>query len=673
VRTRNRGRAPFDKLRARAHGERVEPRGLARPWLPFLAILLITSAAYASSFDGVLVFDDEPAIAANTHIRRLWPLSVAMSAPPDTTVSGRPVVSLSLAINYALAPAADRDVFSVPFDAPATASKALARNLWGYHLMNLAVHILAALTLFGLVRRTLLTPRMRGRYGDAATPLACGMALLWAVHPLQTGAVTYVVQRAESLMGLWCLLTLYCAIRAAEGPAKAGHHVPEVRGVRLQADHPWWTAAAVGSCALGMATKESMAAAPLIVVAWDHVFAEVRRSRMALYAALAATWVILAVLVAGGHRTHAVGFGFAALPWHTYLLTQAGVIVHYVRLAIVPWPLVLDYDWPAARAIAAAPAVAVVAAAVALTGWGLIRRAPAAFAGMWFFAILAPTSSVIPVATEIAAEHRMYLPLAAIVALVVMSAIVAVPRRLRPAFTAAIAVVIVVFGILTDARNRVYASYEGIWLDTIDKRPANSRARTNYATAMLLRGEVAEAERHLRAAVDSRPDSAEAQAGLGATLCAQDKFAEGIAHLQRAIAIEPDYADAHRDLGEAFAASGQLAAAGQSFERALALRPDDVFLLNRAAWIRATARDDDLRNGAQAIDLAKRAVHLTGRREVSSLDTLAAAYAEAGRFDEALAAGTEALMLARQQPDGAVVPELEQRLALYRAGQKVRQ
>jgi tetratricopeptide (TPR) repeat protein len=621
--------------------------------LPSLAILLITSAAYASSFDGVLVFDDEPAIAANTHIRRLWPLSEAMSAPPDTTVSGRPVVSLSLAINYALAPAADRDVFSVPFDAPPTASRALARNLWGYHAVNLAIHILAALTLFGVVRRTLLTPRMRAHYGDAATPLAFGMALLWAVHPLQTGAVTYVVQRAESLMGLFLLLTLYCAIRGA--------------------DHPWWTAAAVGSCALGMATKESMAAAPLIVVAWDHVFAEVRRSRMALYAALGATWVILAVLVAGGHRTHAVGFGFAAFPWHTYLLTQAGVIVHYGRLAIVPWPLVLDYDWPAARAIAAAPAVAAVAAAVALTGWGLIRRAPAAFAGMWFFAILAPTSSVIPVATEIAAEHRMYLPLAAIVALVVMSAIVAAPRRLRPAFTAAIAVVIVVFGVLTDARNRVYASYEGIWLDTIDKRPANSRARTNYATAMLLRGEVAEAERHLRAAVDSRPDSAEGQAGLGATLCAQGKFAEGIAHLQRAIAIEPDYADAHRDLGEALAASGQLAAAGQSFERALALRPDDVFLLNRAAWIRATARDDDLRNGAQAIDLAERAARLTGRREVSSLDTLGAAYAEAGRFDDALAAGTEALMLARQQPDGSIVPELEQRLALYRAGQKVRQ
>jgi Tfp pilus assembly protein PilF len=654
--------------------------------LPSLAILLITSAAYASSFDGVLVFDDEPAIAANTHIRRLWPLSEAMSAPPDTTVSGRPVVSLSLAINYALAPAADRDVFSAPPGAAETTRHALLRNLWGYHAVNLAIHVLAALVLFGAVRRTVLTAPMRDRFGAVSTPLALGIALLWAVHPLQTGAVTYVVQRAESLMGLFFLLTLYCAIRSGANDDRSSFEVRRSQFAyrrttndlrRAANDEPrtagfWWSSAAVAACALGMATKETMAAAPLLVIAWDHVFTERRRWR--LYTALAATWVILAALVAGGHRTHAVGFGFAAWPWHTYLLTQAGVIVHYVRLALLPWPLVLDYDWPAVPAMtAAAPSVAVVAAAAALTAWGLIRRSPSALAGLWFFAILAPTSSVVPVVTEIAAEHRMYLPLAALVALVVLSAIVVVPARMRRLFAVSVAAVVVVFGVMTDARNRQYASDEGMWLDTIEKQPTNARAHTNYATSLLLRGQVAGAERHLRIAVDRQPDSAEAQAGLGAALCAQGQFAQGIPHLERAIAIDPAYADAHRDLGEAFAASGHLSAAAAAFDRALTLRPDDVFLLNRAGWIRATAREDSLRDGARALALAERAVRLAGRRDVNSLDTLAAAYAEAGRFDEALAAGTEALMLARQQPDGAVVPELEQRLALYRAGQKVRQ
>src|SRR2546425_5886487 len=160
-----------------------------RPRRSLRAVVLIaavTSAAYASSFAGMFVFDDGPAIADNPHIHHLWPLSTAMAAPPDSTVSGRPIVSLTLALNYALTP-----------------------DLWGYHAVNLAIHVLAALTPFGIVRRTLATG-VRHVSDTSLTPLALCIALLWAVHPLQTGAVTYVVQRAESLMGLFSLLTLYC-------------------------------------------------------------------------------------------------------------------------------------------------------------------------------------------------------------------------------------------------------------------------------------------------------------------------------------------------------------------------------------------------------------------------------------------------------------------------------
>ena len=130
------------------HGKRAKTASRARPRSassigPVLLIVAVVSAAYASSFAGVLVFDDEPAIASNPHIRRLWPLSESMSAPPDTSVSGRPVVSLTLALNHALAPVDARDVFSTTDASPAAAS-ALRRNLWGYHALNLAIHILAA-------------------------------------------------------------------------------------------------------------------------------------------------------------------------------------------------------------------------------------------------------------------------------------------------------------------------------------------------------------------------------------------------------------------------------------------------------------------------------------------------------------------------------------------------
>ena len=126
---------------------------------------------------------------------------------------------------------------------------------WSYHPANLAIHASAALVLFGIVRRTLQGPRLRDRFGTQANGLAAAVAVCWAVHPLQTESVTYIIQRMESLMGLFLLLTLYCVIR--------GHHSPRRSG---------WYAGAVTCCALGMGTKEGMVIAPIIVLLYDRIF-----------------------------------------------------------------------------------------------------------------------------------------------------------------------------------------------------------------------------------------------------------------------------------------------------------------------------------------------------------------------------------------------------------------
>jgi tetratricopeptide (TPR) repeat protein len=489
------------------------------------------------------VFDDEPAIEQNQNLRRLWPLTTAMSAPPDTTLSGRPVATLSFAIDHALS----------------------GGSLDAYHATNLCIHLTAALLLFGVTRRTLKTPPLRDRFGGAATTLAAIVALVFVAHPLQTGSVTYIVQRVESLMGLLYLATLYCAIRALEatGPARA-----------------YWTGAAVVVCALGMGTKEVMATAPLIVMIWDSLFAADRTtSRRSLYAWLASTWVILAILVAGGHRAPSVGFGFAGWPWWRYLMTQAEVVVHYLRLAVIPAPLVLDYDWRAASSPAqvALPALLLVAL-LGATVWGLLRRSPAAFAGAWFFLILAPTSSVIPIVTEVAAEHRMYLPVAAVIVLVVLGLFHG-GRRLsatkRPRMAAvglvAAAAVVIVFARMTHARNADYHDFDRIWSATIAERPNNARARNNYATSLLMKGRYAEAEPHLRVAVRENPSLVEAEANLGVALSAQGNLEEGARHLRRAIDLRPDYATAHRNLGETYAMQDRLADALAEYGKALAI------------------------------------------------------------------------------------------------------
>jgi len=238
--------------------------------------------------------------------------------------------------------------------------------------------------------------------------------------------------------------------------------------------------------------------------------------------------------------------------------------------------------------------------------------------------------------------------------------------------TIAVAVVSL-FAVMSYARNIDYQSFDGIWLDTIKRRPQNARARVNYASALLEQHRYRDAEEHLRAAVSVDPGYPEAQADLGAALCAQDRLDEGIVHLQRAIALQPGYAGAHQNLGEAFASQGKLGPASREFARALESRPDDVMLLNRVGWILATANDDAVRDGREAVALAERAARLTNRRDVASLDTLAAAYAEVGRFADAEAAGRAAVSLARAGGDPAMVPELEQRLATYRRREKVRE
>ncbi len=308
--------------------------------------MVATALAYANSFEGAFVLDDIPAIVENPNIRSLIPLSRSMDAPAETTVSGRPVTSLTLAISYAMSGAAGQGPGARP-------------DPTGFHLFNLAIHICAGLTLFGVLRRTFLRPALAARFGEHATTLAGTIALFWLLHPLQTGSVTYIVQRAESLAGLFLLLALYCAIRAVDSPRSRT-----------------WSSAAIAACALGMGSKESMVAAPLLVVLWDWLFVDSggRRRRGWLYAGLAATWLVLVWTVWFEHRPGSVGFRFAEWPWWRYLMTQAGVIVHYLRLSIVPAPLVLDYGWPAAQSVAAElPRIMVVASLLGLTLYGLIK------------------------------------------------------------------------------------------------------------------------------------------------------------------------------------------------------------------------------------------------------------------------------------------------------------
>jgi tetratricopeptide (TPR) repeat protein len=639
-------------------------------WVAATILLVAGWYAYSNSFEGVLAYDDTEAIASNPHLKTLWPVTEAARAPKDTTLAGRPVAAYSFAISYALAPPETRDVWQ-------PAHEGFARNIWGYHAFNIAVHLATGLLLFGVIRRTLQSTAMTGRFGDSAASIATASALIWVVHPLNTAAVTYLVQRVESLMSAFYLLTLYCAIRSWDAPASARWR--------------WWC---IGACALGMGTKETMVSAPLIVGMWFWVF-EGRRPFLdtrikTLLTALAATWVILAVLVASGARTGSVG-QIGGWTVGSYLMTQAEIIVHYLSLAAFPGSLVFSYGWtPAESWFAVLPHVLSLAAALIAGMYGVARRHPLGFVTAAFFLILAPTSSLLPVATEVAAEHRMYLPLAAVISGVVTLAYGGLRRligrgtdqanrsdRLRLA-TAAVALVIaavVPLSAATRSRNMDYSSLERLMLDAVRKRPGNARAQIGAGVELLTRGAAQDAERHFRRALESPQLSREPPAirgaalvYLGASLGAQGRPSEAIGLFETALQVDPGLVEVHGMLGEANLGLGRDAEALRHLTKAAEVMPDVPPVLNRLALLLASSPDARLRNGARAVELARRSLAISGGRDPLTLDTLAAALAEAGQFTEAVQIQSVAIAQAVQGSNAALAEEFRSRLALYQRG-----
>jgi tetratricopeptide (TPR) repeat protein len=325
-----------------------------------------------------------------------------------------------------------------------------------------------------------------------------------------------------------------------------------------------------------MATKETMVTAPLIVLLYDRIylggsFQEIRRKRWPLYVGLAMTWVVLGVLVTGRVRTESVGFGFENVGVADYARTQCGVIAHYLRLAFWPRPLVLDYYWPLARSLAdVASSALLVACLIGATAWALVREPKLGFLGAWFFVVLAPTSSCLPIVTEIAAEHRMYLPLAAVVTLTCVAAY----RLLGRTGGAVLLVVIAAtLGGLTIERNRDYRSEISIWTDTQAKRPANPRAYNNLGTIYAEAGNYGEAIRYFREAVVLEPHFAYAHYNLAKALRAQKQVDEAVEHYLAALREKPKMTNVRLELAMYLGELGRIAEAVEQFSEALRTDP----------------------------------------------------------------------------------------------------
>jgi Flp pilus assembly protein TadD len=548
-------------------------------------------------------------------------------------------------------------------------------NTWSYHAVNVAIHALAALVLFGLVRRTVRVSRngaaaqqanVAAQQMDAATQrtdatmqqmdatmqrtdatiqragataqranataqqmdaaaqqmdmatqrasadanaadanattwFALAVALVWALHPLCTGAVSYVVQRAESLCGLFYLLAVYCFSRAVR-PGSAGisargfgnpHAIAAGKDARAPRDalrdapkdapkdaprSTRWLAAAVVACFAGVAVKEVAVTIPVIVFLYDRTFVAgsfcgAWRARRGWYLALMASWILVVLLMLSqGGRGMSAGYA-AGMSWREYALTQCWAVMRYLRLAFWPAGQLFDYGILLAHDVAGVwPRALALACLLCATAWALARKPSLGFLGAWFFVILAPTSSVVPVVTQTVAEHRMYLPLIAVIALVFGMARKHAARFL-PAAAVAVAVLL---GVATVARNATYRGEESVWRDVAEKNPSSARAWANLGVALQRDGRLAAASECYGRAISLNPNHAFARGNLGGILVHEGKMAEAIPHLRIATRLEPDAPDMRFSLGVALAAEGKARAMAGRMAEAEALLQEAV-------------------------------------------------------------------------------------------------
>ncbi len=616
-----------------------------------LIIALVVALAYSNTLHVAFYFDDREAITENDSITKLWPPWQALS-PPNVHVAGalgRPLVNLSLAVNYQIAQSLSKDHNGLAVE--------------NYHVFNIIFHILAAWVLLGVMRRTLLQPALAPRFGKDAFGLAFFIALIWAAHPLLSEVVTCVIQRNEAMVGIFYLLALYCFIRSTDSTRTR-----------------WWQAGAVAACYFGVAAKELMFSAPIFILLYDRTFVAgsfraAWGQRRVFYGLMMSSWALLGVLIySAGQRGGTVGFNLDMTPW-SYALKQCQAVVHYFALAFWPHPLVMDYGVDVIKDFSKVWWQALVLAGlVGATLWALWKRPMLGLTGAWIFMILAPSSSIVPLTTQTMAEHRMYLPLVPFVILVVLGAYVWAGRNsYLPLGALALLLAAVAF-----VRNKDYASELSIWTVTAQEVPNSERAHYNRGWVLIGLERYQDAIPEFKAAIRIKPDYGDAHDNLG--LCYirlgdnasaiaefrtalridytddQSHYNLGCAYLndsdwngalaefQDAVEYDPDYADAQASLGSAYLHFGEAEKALEPLEAALRLDPKNTQTLTD--YGDALVKDD---RAADAVTTYNKVVAL-GATDADIHKKLAVAYATEDLTARAITEDAAALRIA---PDDA--------------------
>jgi tetratricopeptide (TPR) repeat protein len=533
----------------------------------------------------------------------------------------------------------------------------------GYHFMNLALHALSAVMVAIILRRL-------------AVPGALLAAAIFALHPVQAESVAWITEQKNTLSGVFYLGAMLAYLRFDQTRKTS------------------WYLGALGLFSLGMLCKTVIATLPgaMLVIFWWQ------RGRLSWKNDVLPLAPFLLLGAGGGMVTAAWelknngcdGPEFIFTPAERLLLAGRSVCFQFSKLV---WPAQLTFIYPRWSLNAHAwwqylfP-LAVATVLVAL--WAVRRwtRAPLA-AALFFVGTLFPVLGFFNLFTfrySFVADHYQYLACLGIIALASAAAVSLVERwrgwGKLAAYGLCLAMLTTLAG-LSFRQSEMYADAQTLYRAIVTRNPDCWMAHSNLGALLANSGKLDEAIVHYKRALEIKPDYAEASYNLGNALADRGEIDEAIIRFRKALEIDPFYAEAHNNLAAALIRVRRFDEAIFHFQKALEINPQAtearaniavaLSLMNNAAWTMATSPESSLRNGAEAVKLAQGAVELSRGQEPGLLGTLAAAYAETGRFPEAVRAARAALELAVKQNKQSLAESIRAKIRLYEAGTPFRE
>jgi Flp pilus assembly protein TadD len=367
-------------------------------------------------------------------------------------------------------------------------------------------------------------------------------------------------------------------------------------------------------------------------------------------------------------RQHGNISSMDVLPIDIRIATAIQAYVSYIWKML--WPGRLAVFYPFSREVQVAPVVAAAAILILISAvvYRVRKRAPYVLIGwLWFLGTLVPVIGLVQVGSQSMADRYSYIPSIGILLVMVWTVAAWVSHKgwTRQAVVAGVGLLIACVT-LTERQIGFWRDSATLFQHALDVAPNNPTAQLNLGAALVTKQQFAEAEGHFEEALRLKPGYASAEGNLGFVLAIQGKTEQAVQHYRTALKLAPGAAKFHYLLASALLAEGKTEEAIDEFKKELEINPDHPLALNDLAWIKATSPSDRTRNGLEAVRMAERACEVSRYTQPQFIGTLAAAYAEAGRFEEAIRAGVRAKALAEKTGQMELAAKNDELLKLYR-------